>query len=697
MPVMDRHRVLFEPLEIGPKVLKNRFYQVPQCTGFGTEKPWSQAEHRAVKAEGGWAGVCTEWAPIGPESDEKPFVSARVWSDADAENLAVMCDAVHLHGALAGLELGHSGAHATGYESRLATLAPSQLASDFLPHSVPKAMEQSDIDRVQDEWVVAARRARAAGFDIVYVYGGHSYLPLQFLSPFYNKRTDGYGGSLENRARFWLETLEAVRETVADDCAIAVRFCVEALGPAGVSLDEGLAFIRIADALVDLWDVNVGSHSEWSKDSGSSRFFTAGYQLEWTGRVREATGKPIVGVGRLTDPDQMAGIVRSGVWDLIGAARPSIADPFLPRKIEEGRIDDIRECIGCNICAATSDRFGHLRCTQNATAGEEFRRGWHPEKYTPTTSGERNVLIVGAGLAGIECAIVLGKRGVRHVQVVDKAADIGGIGAWIPRLPGMGEWIRLLDYRRRQLDKLTNVSVTPSVEFDPQQVRTYGADVVVIASGATWARDGICGAAHEPIAGVTEASESVLTPEDVMVHGRRPAGGTVVVYDGEGYFMGSSIAEQLAGEGFAVELVTPLDKAAPFCDNTLEGAFVRQRLHDLGVRVRAQVVLSEIRVDGVRGETVFGDPVEIATDGIVLVTQRVSEDGLYRELVSDRTALRDAGVSAVYRIGDCVAPRLLADVIFDGHRLAREIDSADPGVAAPYRQEGSSRAGRSDD
>ena len=199
-------------------------------------------------------------------------------------------------------------------------------------------MEPDDIRRVRDDWVRAAKLVRDAGFDIVYVYGGHSYLPLQFLSPFYNQRTDAYGGSLENRARFWLETLEAVRDAVGDDCAIAVRFCVDALGPAGVELDEGLGFIRLADHLVDLWDVNVGSIPEWSKDSGASRFFAEGYQLEWTGRVREATAKPIVGVGRLTNPDRMAEIVESGAWDLIGAARPSISDPFLPEEDRGGTL-----------------------------------------------------------------------------------------------------------------------------------------------------------------------------------------------------------------------------------------------------------------------------------------------------------------------------------------------------------------------
>ena len=261
-------------------------------------------------------------------------------------------------------------------------------------------MERDDIRRVQADWAAAARRAREAGFDIVYVYGAHSYLPMQFLSPFYNRRTDEYGGSLANRARFWLELLELTREAVDGECTVATRISVAALSPYGVDLDEGLEFVALADHLVDLWDVAIGSATEWSKDSGASRFFKQGWQLEWTGRVREATAKPIVGVSRMTDPDRMAEIVASGAWDVIGAARPSIADPFLPLKIEEGRLDEIRECIGCNICIPKSDPGGNIGCTQNATAGEEFRRGWHPERFEPAENRDRDVLVVGAGPGG---------------------------------------------------------------------------------------------------------------------------------------------------------------------------------------------------------------------------------------------------------------------------------------------------------
>jgi dimethylamine/trimethylamine dehydrogenase len=682
-----RHDILFEPVQIGPKTLRNRFYQVPHCTGFGSEKPLSQAHFRGMKAEGGWAAVCTEEALVSPDSDFWPVVSQRIWDADDARNLALMAEEAHRHGALAGVELTHGGAHGNARESRWPAVAPSQLASDYYSSVVAKAMEPDDIRRIRSDWVRAARLVRDAGFDIVYVYGGHSYLPLQFLSPFYNKRTDDYGGSFENRARFWLETLEAVREAVGDECAIAVRLCVEALGPAGVELEEGLGFVRLADHLIDLWDVNVGSIIEWSKDSGSSRFFEEGYQLEWTSRVREATAKPIVGVGRLTNPDRMAEIVRSGAWDLIGAARPSIADPFLPRKVEEGRYGEVRECIGCNICVMKAEEGNHIGCTQNATAGEEYRRGWHPERFEPAENRDRDVLVVGAGPAGMECAIVLGKRGFRRVHLAEADPEIGGIARWIPRLPGLGEWGRILNWRTVQLSKLPNLEVLTGLRLDADGVREYGAEIVVVATGARWAGNGLNFVTHEPIPGADASLPHVLTPEQIMLEGKTPPGGRMLVFDAEGYFLAAGLAEKLAADGFSVELVTPLERVAPVCDETLEGPMLRRHLHDLGIAMRSGTMLTGIEPGRVAAADEFGEPLELEADAVVLVTQRLSDDALYRELKAGADTLAGEGIEALYRIGDCVSPRIIAEAIFDGHRLGREIDSDDPAVPLPYKRE----------
>ena len=562
---------------------------MPHCTGFGVEKPWTQARHRGLKAEGGWASVCTEYCAINPESDEYPYISARLWDDGDVRALRLMTEEAHAHGALAAVELWHGGIHVEARESRTVPLAPSQIASEFEPLVVPKAMELADIRRTQADWVAAALRAREAGFDVVYVYGSHTYLPTQFLSPRYNRRTDSYGGSFENRARFWLETLELVREAVGDDTAIAIRIAADTLEGAGIEPEEGLAFVRAAEPLVDLFDCVVGGLAGAARlDAGASRFFATGYQLEWTARFREATAKPIVGTGLMVDPDVMADVIESGVWDLIGAARPSIADPFLPLKIEQGRYDEIRACIGCNACYALANRGGHLGCTQNATAGEEHRRGWHPERFERAANADREVLVVGAGPAGMECAIVLAKRGFERVRLVDAAADIGGCMRWIPELPGLEAWERFVGWRRRELERLANLEVATGLRMSAADVRASGAGLVVVATGAHWAPDGFNGTTKSAIPGADATRPDVLTPEQIMLAGKPVPGSRVVVIDIESYHLGASLALRLAHQGHAVTIATPSETVAAWCNWTLEGPRLRAQLYEAGVEMRTR-------------------------------------------------------------------------------------------------------------
>lgn len=689
VPRDPRHDVLFEPIQIGPKTLPNRFIQVPQCCGFGTLKPGSQVEHRSVKAEGGWGAVSTELCVIGPDGDEEPWVLARLWDDHDLEVLAAMAAGVQRHGALAAVELGHPGVHAMRAETRWPAVAPSQVAGDFVHvvPNVPKELERDDIRRQLGEWAAAARLAVEAGFDIVYVHGADSYLPMQFLSRYYNRRSDAYGGSFENRARYWRETLEVVRAAVDGRCAVANRIAVDALGPAGIELSEALEFIAHVDDLVDLWDVNVGSIREWSKNSGPSRFFGEGYQLEWTGNVRQATAKPIVGVGRLTDADRMAAIVRSGVWDVIGGARPSIADPFLPRKIGEGRLEDVRECVGNNQCIARVALGRHIGCTQNATAGEEYRRGWHPERFSRAANADNDVLVLGAGPAGMECAIVLGKRGMRRVHLVDEQDEIGGHMRWVARLPGLGDWGRVTNYRMIQLRKLRNVEIITHTRLSASDVVEYGAEIVVVATGSHWASNGLNGFTRGAIPGADASLPHVLTPEQLAVAGKLPPLGRIAVYDCDGYFMGAAMAERLIELGYEVELITPFRVVAPYCDYTLEGDLLRACLHDLGIAVRRETTVDAVASDHLAISSEFGVKAELACSGVVLVTQRVSDAALYLELAGLPSLRDENGIELLCRIGDCVSPRHLSEAVFDGHRLAREIDSTNPAVPLPFLRE----------
>ncbi|MCW3031148.1 MAG: dimethylamine dehydrogenase [Solirubrobacterales bacterium] len=688
-----RHDILFEPVPIGCKTLRNRFYQSPHCTSFGAELPGPQAHIRAVKAEGGWAAVNTEFCSIHPSSDSRPLVSARLWDDEDARNLGRMAELAHEHGALAGVELWHGGCVAGNLESRLPARSVSQMTDESLYSTSCYELDRDGIREIQGWYVAAARRARDVGFDLINIEGAEcGALTQHFFMSKFNRRTDEYGGSVANRARFWLEVTEQVREAVGDDCAVTMRVCVDTLNdnPLGIrAAEEAYELIELGDHLVDFWDLQAGGYvaAEWAGDDAvASRFAGEFSHRRYIEAVRPATRKPIAAVGRFTNPDTMAEAIRSGVIDIVAAARPSIADPFLPQKIEQGRYDEIRECIGCNICASRFGQGAPIVCTQNATLGEEFRRGWHPERFSRAANAEKTVLVVGAGPAGMECAMVLGKRGLSAVHLVDEQDGLGGSLRAISAYPHLGEWGRVTTYRQIQLAKLANVEVVADTRLDAAGVLDYGADIVVVATGARWRADGMNGPTQAPIPGAE--LDFVHTPEQVSARNGAIDGEHVLVYDTDGYFTAVAMAEMLLAAGKRVTVLTPFANFASFMFFTGEAFRVNRELRAQGVTVITSHMLSQIGPDTLAGQNVWSpEPVQWQADAVVLVTQRQPQDALYHALKSDPERLEREGIESLHRIGDCLAPRTIAENVFDGHRLAREIDSLDPSTPLPYLRE----------
>lgn len=691
----SRYDILFEPVQIGPKTMRNRFYQTPHADGLNSQYPGAEARFRSTKAEGGWAVVNTGMTSIAPEYDHSGHeVVSRLWDDSDVRNWSRMCDEIHQHDALAGIELMASGSHVTGYETRLPAGAVSGVGDDWLFMGSSYEMDRDDIRGVQRKYVDAARRARHAGFDIVNVMGAELIaLPMTFLMSRYNKRTDEYGGAFENRARFWLETLEMVRHEVGDSCAITARFCIDTLDNSehGVRVaHEGAAFVQLADHLVDFWDLVVAGEADtWAKDVGPSRHYNENFQSEWVTQVRPHTTKPIVAVGRFTSPDTMVQVIRSGQQDIIGAARSSIADPFLPQKIEQGRPDEIRECIGCNVCVSRVNTATRIICTQNATTGEEYRRGWHPERFEPIQTDISTVLIVGGGPAGLECGVTLAKRGIEGVHVVDDAARPGGHMDWVPRLPGLAEWGRFVDYRQVMADKLDNLTLVSETRLDANGILDYGAEIVILATGSAWSLDGTSSVSRAPIPGADARLPHVLTPDQIMVEGKPIAGDRVVVYDADGYFMGVSLAEKFAREGKQVVYMTPRSSVGHYMQYTGEDQAMIPLLRELGVRTFVNYAVDQVDGASVSAHSRFSrEPISWEADATVLVTQRVPRNELFYELKARRDDWEPAGIRSVYRIGDCVSPRhQVADAIFDGHRLAREIDAPDPATPLSWIRE----------
>ena len=370
MRIESRYAPLFEPLKIGPVTAPNRFYQVPHCTGMGHALPRTLAAMRGIKAEGGWGVVCTEYCSIHPSSDDHPFPYASIWDDGDIANLAAVADAVHAHGALAGIELWHGGSYVANLASRVPSLGVRSMPCRTDPVQSQR-MDRGDIARLRQWHRQAALRARSAGFDIIYVYATHGYLVSEFLSRSLNDRVDEYGGSLWNRTRLYRELLEDTKDAVGDRCAVATRFSANGHGDEHLSGEEAEEVLDTLGPLPDLWDIVVDDYEE---EMGSSRFVKEAAFESRVQRARELTGRPVVSVGRFTSPDIMLRQIKSGLVDFIGAARPSIADPFLPTKIREGRIEDIRECIGCNICYAQISAARHCAARRTRRSAKNGAR-----------------------------------------------------------------------------------------------------------------------------------------------------------------------------------------------------------------------------------------------------------------------------------------------------------------------------------
>jgi dimethylamine/trimethylamine dehydrogenase len=652
---------------------------------MGHLRPQSLAAMRSVKAEGGWGVVCTEMMEIHPTSDVTPYLEGRLWDDSDIAGLRLMTDAVHQHGSLAGVELAHSGSSTGNLYSREVPLAPSHTACyDNLPLNA-RAMDKKDIANFRQWHRQAALRSKAAGFDIIYVYLGHDLTLLQhFLSPRHNRRNDEYGGSLINRVRLLKEVLQDTKEAVGDRCAVACRFAVdELIADGGLRCgDEGREVIEMLADIPDLWDVNV---SNWSNDSQTSRFAEEGYQEPFTAFVKQITKKPVVGVGRYTSPDKMVSLIKGGMLDMIGAARPSIADPFLPNKIREGRFEDIRECIGCNICVTGDMNSSPIRCTQNPTMGEEWRKDWHPE-IIPTKKTDDAVLVVGAGPAGMELAMSLGKRGYQ-VTVAEASAQLGGRVLQESALPGLTAWKRVADYRELWLRKAPNVELYFDSSLSARELLSFEIPHVYLATGADWRRDGISRSTPFSIEGID--SSTIFTPDDIFA-GNMPRG-KVTLFDDDNFYMGGVIAEQLVAAGCEVSLVTNDALVSPWTVYTMEQHRIQARLMELGVAIYTQQNLSRVESDHCVLCCIYtGKKQLVDTDSLVMVTEKLPREQLFKTVAAEQAINSDlwqqSGIRTLTTVGDCHAPGTIANAIYSGHLHAREHDE-NKALAIPFNRE----------
>ena len=661
---------LFEPLPVGPVTLRNRVVCGAHFTMFTEPNPvWGEpgfygrryGRYLADRARGGVAAVIAGETAVAPNTAYKMANNANGWDPGCIPHYEALTAQVHEHGALAFLQLTHSGAMMLGNWSKQVAIGPSSVPDYF---ESPKPMDRDDLREMVDYHVRCARHAVAGGFDGLEIQSAHGYLLHQFLSPKFNERTDEYGGSLENRMRFGVEVLTAVRDAVGDEVAVGVRLAgddEQAHGP-GLSADDAAAVAARYEALglVDFLNVSVGAGGVGMV---RTNYAPHGFGVYAAQTVKAAVGDtPVFAVHRILLPDEAEGILERGAADGITLVRALIADPEWVAKAREGRASEIRRCTGINqSCYGNLLQSMPISCVQNPAVGREDELGLGT--LTPAAS-PRRVVVVGGGPAGLEAAWVAAARG-HEVTLLERAATLGGAIRLAQRLPGRAEIADLADWRIGACER-HGVTLRTGVDATPDTVLALAPDAVVIATGGRATKTGRSAYHPMPVPGseqdwVLDHLEALraLTDDPARL-GRR-----VVLLDAVGHVQGIGLGELLVAHGHEVTVVCPLPVLLA-CDGETQAAIL-PRAVQAGVAWRPSTAVAAVDDHTVTLVDVLARRLEPLpdVDTFVVCTNGVPSTELY-------DALRDRGPELV-RVGDAVAVRPVDRAVYDGHRAGRAL------------------------
>jgi 2,4-dienoyl-CoA reductase-like NADH-dependent reductase (Old Yellow Enzyme family) len=658
------HPLLFEPLPIGPVVAPNRIvfgahftrFTEPAATvgepGFYGERI---ARYLGERAAGGAGVVIAGQTAVHPTTAYQMPNNAAAWLPEAVPGFRIVTDAIHEHGALAFIQLSHNGGVNGGDWSKLPVWAPSVMANFNEP---PKALEHHEIAELIDHFARSAAHAAQGGFDGIEIHGAHGYLIHEFLSPKTNRRTDEYGGSLENRMRFAAEVLGAVRAAAGDDVAVGLRLVgnEEEWDASGITPDRAaeIAAAFAATGLVDFLNVSVGTSG-----IGMVRpmYVRHAFAAETTGIIKAAVPDvPVFAVHRVVTPVEAEAILEAGQADAVTLVRALIADPDWPRKAASGRDDEVRPCTGCNQgCYGNLTKTLPVTCDTNPVVGREATLGGP----LPPIERAKRVVVVGGGPAGLEAAWVAAARG-HDVILLERSSHLGGKVRMAQALPWRAEMAGFVDWRIGQCER-HGVDVRLGVGAEASTVLALEPDAVVVATGGRATKSGHSKWHPMPIAG--SEPDWVLDHESAQ-HRLSELSGDVVVIDAVGFIDGIALAEAVASAGARVSVVMPLAQPMLADSETMVKA--------LGKACRAGVRWMPNSVAGFIADhevTVFDtysrQSTVLPADWVVVRTHGIPDDGLYHQLVDQ--------VADVRRVGDAVAVRWVDRAIFDGHLAGRTI------------------------
>lgn len=651
------HERLFSPFALGPKLAKNRIVSTSHGTNLAKNGAPSEAliAYHAAKAAGG-CGIVMMFgsaavSALTPITDDH----VNLWKESSEPGLRAAASAVRAHGALAISQMTSIGRRTWVHRDFIGR-GPSASSGEIAPE-IAHVLTLREIRRIVDDFANAARRLKTCGFDGCDLAFYDEQLVDQFWNPAANTRSDAYGGSLENRMRFSLEVLEAIRAAVGTDFIVGARVSANDRMTPGLSQTELLEIIERLDrtGLLDYFTVTGGTIEGYASRAYNipSAYFPKKTFVDLALLVRERVRAAVIVTGRITTPDEAEEVLASGAADFVGMTRALIADPDLPRKAQAGRVDEIRVCMGSGEGCIDRLYFGlPVACVQNAVIGRETEWG-----VLEPAAVRKRVAVVGGGPAGMETARVAALRG-HSVTLFERSAELGGAILLASRAPGWSGYRTAIDWLARELGRhAVDVRLDTTIDTVALAALRGDYDAIVFATGATPRRPNLSGA----------GLPHTWTVADVLA-GRAALRGRCVVLDETGYTPGPKAADFLADAGHEVEIVTRQYGLGETIGITLR-ATLHERLIRKGVTITTLHAPSRVTPSGVVLRHVLTDEEHtVSADTIVFASSGVGNDALYEAYVAGRD-----DVTSAHLIGDAFAPRHLRNAIADGARLGRAL------------------------
>lgn len=656
---------IFKPLTVKRTTIRNRIAMTPMGTNYGEANGEMSNRHMnyySLRAKGGVGLIILENANVEYPVGSNGTSQIRIDHDSYMPRYYQLVESLHKDGATVAIQINHAGASASSARTGVETVSSSNVPTKA-GGEIPRPMTKEEILTTVKKYAEAARRIQAIGFDAIEIHCGHSYLMSQFISPYYNKRTDEFGGSVENRLRFPRMILEAVRKEVGPWFPIIVRVSAEERVPGGNTLEDTLEYLEYLDEFVDMYDVSCGLNPSLQYQIDSN-FLPDGWRSYMSRAVKDKFGKPVINTGNYRDPKIVEKVLESGDVDIVGMGRGLIAEPNWVKKVQSGEEDMLRKCISCNVGCA-GNRIGvnrPIRCTVNPAVPEG-------DIYKKLKVNKNcNVVVIGAGTAGMEAACTAAEVGC-NVFLLEKKDHVGGLSSFISNLPSKTRMKDFPKYLETRASKLDNLYTFLNTEANVELIKKFKPNIIVNATGSV--------PLVPPIKGLKENLEAgnVSTIFDMINNvndGKYPddvCNGKKVVVIGGGS-VGLDVIEYFAPRGAECTIVDMLPQIGMLAD-PITKCSMRETHDKYGVKEYVNTALQEVKENSFVVKLPNGEITELAFDlGFNCLGMRANNP-LLPEL---KEAFDDTDV-AIYQVGDSVRARRIMEGTMDGRAVLNVLEA----------------------